>query len=151
MTAPMTAPGPTDPANAERRALLSSILDEAIAAAHPRKCLVGHLPAPTPGRLIILGAGKAGGSMAAVASRFYRQEHGVPEDRIVGLAVARHGYGEDAPGIRMVEAGHPVPDAAGIEATRKRSPSPRAPARRTRFWCCSPAAARRTGSRRPAT
>ncbi|HEV2544121.1 MAG TPA: DUF4147 domain-containing protein, partial [Methylobacterium sp.] len=115
----MTAPGPTDPANAERRALLSSILDEAIAAAHPRKCLVGHLPAPTPGRLIILGAGKAGGSMAAVASRFYRQEHGVPEDRIVGLAVARHGYGEDAPGIRMVEAGHPVPDAAGIEATKE--------------------------------
>ncbi|GJE76640.1 glycerate kinase type-2 family protein [Methylorubrum suomiense] len=115
----MTAPAPSDPAIRERRALLSAILDEAIAAAHPRKCLVGHLPAPTPGRLIILGAGKAGGSMAAVASRFYRQEHGVPEDRIVGFAVARHGYGEDAPGIRMVEAGHPVPDAAGIEATRE--------------------------------
>ena len=96
MTAtPVSAPAPTDPANAERRALLSSILDEAIAAAHPRKCLVGHLPAPTPGRLIILGAGKAGGSMAAVASRFYRQEHGVPEDRIVGLAVARHGQGSE--------------------------------------------------------
>jgi len=115
----MTASPATDPAIRDLRTLLTGFLDEAIAAAHPRECLVGHLPAPTPGRLIILGAGKAGGSMTAVASRFYREEHGVPDDRIVGLAVARHGYGEDAPGIRMVEAGHPVPDAAGIEATKE--------------------------------
>ena len=99
------------------RTLLLGILDEAIAAAHPARCLVPHLPAPGPGRLIILGAGKAGGSMAAVASRFYREEHGVDASRIVGLAVARHGYGEEAPMIRMVEAGHPVPDQAGIDAT----------------------------------
>jgi hydroxypyruvate reductase len=111
----MTAPSP-DPANA--RALLLGFLDEAIAAAHPARCLVPHLPAPGAGRLIILGAGKAGGSMAAVASRFYRETHGVAADRIVGLAVARHGYGEEAPMIRMVEAGHPVPDQAGIDATR---------------------------------
>ncbi|KQO70933.1 glycerate kinase [Methylobacterium sp. Leaf88] len=100
-----------------RRALLLHCLDEAIAAAHPARCLVPHLPAPGQGRLIILGAGKAGGSMAAVASRFYREEHGVDPSRIVGLAVARHGYGEEAPMIRMVEAGHPVPDQAGIDAT----------------------------------
>ena len=99
------------------RALLLHCLDEAIAAAHPARCLVPHLPAPGQGRLIILGAGKAGGSMAAVASRFYREEHGVDPSRIVGLAVARHGYGEEAPMIRMVEAGHPVPDQAGIDAT----------------------------------
>ena len=101
------------------RTLLTGFLDEAIAAAHPVKCLPAHLPPPTPGRLIILGAGKAGGSMAAVASHFYREEHGLGDDRIVGLAVARHGYGQEAPGIRMVEAGHPVPDAAGIEATKE--------------------------------
>ena len=115
----MTAPSPDDPAIRDLRTLLTGFLDAAIAAAHPRKCLVGQLPPPTPGRLIILGAGKAGGSMAAQASRFYRQEHGLSEERIRGLAVARHGYGEDAPGIRMVEAGHPVPDAAGIAATRE--------------------------------
>ena len=114
----MSAAAPTDPATRDRRERLTGFLDAAIAAAHPSKCLPGHLPAPTPGRLIILGAGKAGGSMAAVASRFYRQQHGLGDDRIVGLAVARHGYGEEAPGIRMVEAGHPVPDAAGIAATR---------------------------------
>ncbi len=111
----MTAPSSAD--HDAARTLLLGILDEAIAAAHPARCLVPHLPAPGPGRLIILGAGKAGGSMAAVASRFYREEHGVDESRIVGLAVARHGYGEEAPMIRMVEAGHPVPDQAGIDAT----------------------------------
>ncbi|KQT80796.1 glycerate kinase [Methylobacterium sp. Leaf466] len=110
----MTAPSPAPSA---ARALLLGFLDEAIAAAHPARCLAPHLPAPGPGRLIILGAGKAGGSMAAVASRFYRETHGVDAERIAGFAVARHGYGEEAPMIRMVEAGHPVPDQAGIDAT----------------------------------
>lgn len=113
----MTAP--TDPAVQQARTLLDRFLAAGIAAAHPEKCLRQHLPQPAPGRLIILGAGKAGGSMAAVASRFYREEHGVPEARILGLAVARHGYGQEAPGIRMVEAGHPVPDEAGIAATKE--------------------------------
>ncbi|WP_375462639.1 glycerate kinase [uncultured Methylobacterium sp.] len=108
----------TDPALRHLRALLGGFLDTAIAAAHPDTCLPAHLPLPSPGRLIILGAGKAGGSMAAVASRFYRERHGLSDARVVGLAVARHGYGQEAPGIRMVEAGHPVPDQAGIEATR---------------------------------
>ena len=62
----MTAPSSAD--HAAARTLLLGILDEAIAAAHPARCLVPHLPAPGPGRLIILGAGKAGGSMAAVAT-----------------------------------------------------------------------------------
>ncbi|GJD79020.1 glycerate kinase type-2 family protein [Methylobacterium gregans] len=109
----------TDPAVHQARILLDRFLAAGIAAAHPEKCLARHLPQPAPGRLIILGAGKAGGSMAAVASRFYREEHGVSEERILGLAVARHGYGQDAPGIRMVEAGHPVPDEAGIAATKE--------------------------------
>lgn len=115
----MTAPSATDSATQEQRRLLHAFLDDAIAAAHPRVCLVEHLPPPSSGRLIILGAGKAGGSMAAVASRFYREQHGLGDERILGLAVARHGYGEEAPGIRMVEAGHPVPDAAGIAATKE--------------------------------
>ena len=113
----MTAP--IDPALTQARALLDSSLAAGIAATHPEKCLRAHLPPPPAGRLIILGAGKAGGSMAAVASRFYREEHGVPEERILGLAVARHGYGQEAPGIHMVEAGHPVPDEAGIAATQE--------------------------------
>src|ERR1043165_6640766 len=89
-------------APAEQRALLEALLTAGIRAAHPDLCLPAHLPEPSPGRLIILAAGKAAGSMSAVASRFYRQQHGLGDDRIVGLAVARHGYGQDAPGIHMV-------------------------------------------------
>ncbi len=114
-----TVPPVADAATRDQRALLDSILTAAIRAAHPDLCLPPHLPEPSPGRLIILAAGKAAGSMSAVASRFYRQKHGLGDDRIVGLAVARHGYGQDAPGIHMVEAGHPVPDEAGISATRE--------------------------------
>ena len=114
-----TVPPVADPAIQAQRALLETILTAAIRAAHPDLALPPHLPAPSPGRLIILAAGKAAGSMSAVASRFYRQQHGLGDDRIVGLAVARHGYGQEAPGIHMVEAGHPVPDEAGIAATKE--------------------------------
>ncbi len=102
-----------------RRATLMRMFEAAVAAAHPRQCLVPHLPPPpAAGRLIVLAAGKAAGSMAAVADVFYR-EHGMGEQRLVGLAVTRHGYGEAARLIPVVEAGHPVPDQAGIDATAR--------------------------------
>jgi len=63
---------------------------------------------------VVLAAGKAGASMAAVADAFYRESHGFAAE---GLAVTRHGYGEPAGGIEVIEAGHPVPDEAGIAAT----------------------------------
>src|SRR5262245_23325414 len=55
--------------------------------------------------------------MAEVAERHYLDEHGVPESRISGLAVTRHGYGRPTRLVRVVEAGHPMPDAAGLAAT----------------------------------
>jgi glycerate 2-kinase len=103
-------------ADSQRRLLLAAF-DAAVAAAHPRQCLPPHLPPPPSGRLIVLGAGKAAGSMAAIAERFYRVSHGLPAERLQGLAVARHGYGEPLETIVMVEAGHPVPDQAGIDAS----------------------------------
>lgn len=100
------------------REFLNTLFRTAIAAAHPAHCLTAHLPAPPKrGRLIILAAGKAAGSMAEVAERFYLEAHGVPADRLVGLAVARHGYGRPTKVIRVIEAGHPVPDGAGLAAT----------------------------------
>ncbi|WP_298957846.1 DUF4147 domain-containing protein [uncultured Methylobacterium sp.] len=108
----------TDASDA-RRDLLLRLLDAAVNAAHPRGCLVPALPPPPAGRLVILGAGKAGASMAAVAERHYRETHGLGADRLVGLAVARHGYGEPAGSIEVIEAGHPVPDQAGIDATKR--------------------------------
>ena len=103
---------------ASPRAFLEGLYRTAVTAAHPASCLPAHLPASPPsGRLLILAAGKAAGSMAEVAERHYLDECGVPPDRIGGLAVTRHGYGRPTRRVRVIEAGHPVPDAAGLAAT----------------------------------
>jgi len=103
---------------ASSRALLEDLFRAAVAAAHPASCLQPHLPAPpSSGRLLILAAGKAAGSMAEVAERHYLDERRLPTSRIGGLAVTRHGYGRPTRRVRVVEAGHPVPDAAGLAAT----------------------------------
>ena len=99
------------------RDFLEGLFKTAIAAAHPASCLPPHLPAPAArGRLIILAAGKAAGSMTEVAERHYL-DHAVPERRIAGVAVTRHGYGRPSRLVPVIEAGHPLPDAAGIAAT----------------------------------
>ena len=99
------------------RAFLEGLFRTAVAAAHPASCLPAHLPAPpASGRLIILAAGKAAGSMTETAERHYLDDRGVPASRVAGLAVTRHGYGRPTRLVRMVEAGHPVPDAAGLAA-----------------------------------
>ena len=56
--------------------------------------------------------------MSEVAERHYLDDRALPPDRIAGLAVTRNGYARPTRVVRMVEAGHPVPDAAGLDATR---------------------------------
>src|SRR3990167_2650741 len=97
------------------RAFLAGLFRTAIDAAHPATCLPPLLPPPPAGRLILLAAGKAAGSMAEVAENFYLQRKLDPK-RLSGLAVARHGYGRPLKVVTMIEAGHPIPDAAGLEA-----------------------------------
>jgi hydroxypyruvate reductase len=105
------------PVTASARAFLDTLFRTAVAAAHPAQCLVPHLPQPpAAGRLIVLAAGKAAGSMAETAERFYLETCGLAPERLAGIAVARHGYGRPTRIIRAVEAGHPVPDAAGLAA-----------------------------------
>jgi glycerate 2-kinase len=99
------------------RVFLEGLFRTAVAAAHPEGCLPPHLPAPPSGRLLVLAAGKAAGSMAEVAERHYVEECGVPASRIAGLAVTRDGYGRATRVVRVVEAGHPLPNAAGLAAT----------------------------------
>jgi len=98
----------------QTRRLLTDLFDIATARAHPAQCLPAHLPPPPAGRLIVLAGGKAAGAMAETAEAFYRPQ--MPAERIIGLAVARHGYGRPTRLIRMIEAGHPVPDAASLAA-----------------------------------
>jgi glycerate 2-kinase len=101
------------------RAFLEDLFNAAVAAAHPSACLPSRLPAPpASGRLILLAAGKAAGSMIEVAERHYL-DAGFPADRIDGVAVARHGYGRRTRVVPMIEAGHPIPDAAGLESAAK--------------------------------
>ena len=100
------------------RAFLIDLFGAAVAAAHPDNCVAPHLPAPpASGRLVILAAGKAAGAMAEVAERHYVDQGGMAANRVSGLAVTRHGYGRPTQFVRLIEAGHPVPDAAGLAAT----------------------------------
>ncbi len=100
------------------RAFLEQLFNTAVAAAHPNNCLPQHLPEPPrSGRLLILASGKSAGAMAEVAERHYLDDRHLPESRISGLAVTRHGYGRPTEVVRIIEAGHPVPDAAGLAAT----------------------------------
>ncbi len=100
------------------RAFLAELYGIAVAAAHPASCLVPHLPdAPPSGRLIILAAGKAAGAMAEVAEAYYLER--VPAARIAGVAVTRRGYGRPAGIVEVMEAGHPVPDAASLAGAER--------------------------------
>ncbi len=99
--------------------LLYGLFRTAVAAAHPAACLPGRLPDPPPaGRLILLAAGKAAGAMTEVAERHYL-DGGLPPERLRGIAVTRHGYGRPTRRVEVVEAGHPVPDAAGLAAAMR--------------------------------
>jgi hydroxypyruvate reductase len=98
--------------------LLESLFRAAVAAAHPAHCLPAALPEPPPrGRLVILAAGKGAGSLTEVAERHYLET--LPPDRLDGIAVTRHGYGRPTSRIAVVEAGHPVPDAAGLAGAER--------------------------------
>jgi hydroxypyruvate reductase len=100
----------------DRRPLLRALYDAAVAAAHPNTVLAPHLrPAPR-GRVICLAAGKGAAAMAAAAERHYLDTLGLAPERLVGIATTRHGYGVPTRRIRVVEAGHPVPDEAGLKA-----------------------------------
>jgi glycerate 2-kinase len=101
--------------NRSLRLFLTDLYRTAVAAAHPASRLPPLLPPPPPGRLILLAAGKAAGSMTEVAEAHYLDRLRIAADRLTGVAVARHGYGRNLKRVRMIEAGHPVPDAAGLE------------------------------------
>jgi hydroxypyruvate reductase len=99
--------------------LLAQLFRAAVAAAHPSKCLAPHLPAPPTGRLIVLAAGKAAGAMSEIAERHYREGEKLAPERLTGIAVTRHGHARPTQRIEVIEAGHPVPDAAGLAATER--------------------------------
>jgi hydroxypyruvate reductase len=105
--------------NAPLRALLEELFRTAVAAAHPSTFLPPLLPPPPKGRLVLLAAGKAAGSMAEVAEAHYLDKLGIAAERLSGVAVARHGYGRHLRRVSMIEAGHPIPDQAGLDGAKR--------------------------------
>ncbi|HZD26918.1 MAG TPA: glycerate kinase [Alphaproteobacteria bacterium] len=98
---------PEDPA-----ALLRAMFDAAVTAADPRHCLPPHLPAPPTGRTVVVGAGKAAASMAQAVEAHWPGE-------LTGLVVTRYGHALPTKRIEVVEAAHPVPDDAGLQAAER--------------------------------
>ncbi|GHD43210.1 hydroxypyruvate reductase [Thalassobaculum fulvum] len=102
----------------DSEALLRRMFDAALAAADPKVCLPPFLvplaKAPCAGRTVVIGAGKAAAAMAAATEAVWA-EH-APDAPLEGLVVTRYGHGCPTDRIEVVEAAHPVPDAAGREA-----------------------------------
>jgi hydroxypyruvate reductase len=96
----------------DTRDLLRASFDAAVAAADPLKIVAAHLP-PAPACALVVGAGKAAASMAVAVEQAW------PEVDLDGLVITRYAHGLPTRRIRVVEAGHPVPDAAGAEAARE--------------------------------
>jgi hydroxypyruvate reductase len=99
----------------DRRPLLRAIFDAAIAAAHPDVVLAQHLRPVPKGRVICLAAGKGAAAMAVAAETHYLDALKLKPERLVGIATTRHGHGVPTRRIRVVEAGHPMPDEAGLK------------------------------------
>ncbi len=96
------------------RVLLEDSFRAAVAAADPLKILPAHLPRPPRGRTFVAAAGKAAASMALAVERHWPR--GAP---LEGLAITRYAHGLPTERIRVIEAGHPVPDAAGEAGARQ--------------------------------
>ncbi|MFA6070651.1 hydroxypyruvate reductase [Janthinobacterium lividum] len=94
------------------RALLQAMFQAAIEAAQPSHCIPPHLPPAPKGRLIVIGAGKASAAMAQAVEQHW-------PGPLSGLVVTRYGYAVPCERIEIVEASHPVPDAAGMQAAQR--------------------------------
>ncbi len=92
-----------------KKDFLVALFDRAVAVADPMQSLAAALPPKPAGRVVVIGAGKASARMAEAVEA----EWGPCE----GLVITRYGYGRPCQGIEIVEASHPVPDAAGVAAT----------------------------------
>src|SRR6202163_2068001 len=103
----------------DRRPLLRAIFDAAVAAAHPDVVLAPHLRPVPKGRVICLAAGKGAAAMAAAAERHYLDALELDPARLSGVATTRPCPGVTTRGNKVIEAGHPVPDEAGLGAAEE--------------------------------
>lgn len=116
---------PPDPSH-QPQAFLRYLFDVAVRRALPMHNMADWLPSPphpSRGRTLVLGAGKAAGAMAQAVESLW-PSHAGPDAPLSGLVVTRYGHTPPRPRgvpqrIEVLEAAHPVPDAAGVEAARR--------------------------------
>ena len=104
----------TDP-----KKFLTSLFDAAVAAADPELVIRANLPTKPKGRTIVIGAGKGSAQMAAAFERAWAERHEGEDAPIEGIVVTRYGYGAPCKTIEIIEASHPVPDDAGLAASKR--------------------------------
>jgi glycerate 2-kinase len=92
--------------------LLMSMFRAAVAAADPMRIVPPHLPDRPRGRTLVIGAGKASAQMAKAVESSWKEP-------VEGLVVTRYGYKVPTDRIEIVEAAHPVPDQAGLDAATR--------------------------------
>ncbi len=92
--------------------LLRQMFDAAVASAQAEVCIPRFIPAAPRGRVVVIGAGKASAAMAHAVERHW-------EGPLEGLVVTRYGYQVDCDSIEIVQAAHPVPDQAGLQAAQR--------------------------------
>lgn len=97
---------------ADARAFLRGLFDAAVAAAMPERSIRAHLPERPKGRTVVVGAGKGAAQLAAALEAGW-------DGPLSGVVVTRYGYGARCERIEVLEAAHPEPDAAGLQATRR--------------------------------
>ncbi|HWB52496.1 MAG TPA: glycerate kinase [Stellaceae bacterium] len=91
---------------------MRALFDAALAAADPDWAIAQAMPRPVAGRTVVVGAGKASAAMARAFEALW-------QGPLEGLVVTRHGHAAPCRRIEIVEASHPVPDAAGQQAARR--------------------------------
>lgn len=93
------------------RALLTRLFEAAVTAADPRAALAGALPERPRGRTVVVGAGKGAAQMGAAFEALW-------DAPVEGVLVTRYGYAAPCKSLNVLEAAHPVPDAAGLAAAQ---------------------------------
>ncbi len=92
--------------------LLKQSIDAVLKVSMPDPCLIEHIPKPPKGKLIVIGAGKASAEMARIFEKHYKGE-------LSGVVVTRYGHAVKTKRIKVLEAAHPIPDMACVNAVNE--------------------------------
>lgn len=96
--------------------LLTSLFSASVDAAQPELAIANFLPAKPRGRVVVVGAGKGAAQMARAFENAWRRRY---NEAVEGVVVTRYGYGCECESIEVMEAAHPVPDAAGLKGAAR--------------------------------